>query len=79
MSNVKSAVYVALISNIITFLVKLFASIMTGSIAMLAETLRSFSDIMNQVFLAIGINLSSQKPSINILLGEERKFSFGHL
>jgi len=62
MSNVKSAIYVALISNIITFLVKLFASIMTGSVAMLAETLRSFSDIMNQVFLAIGINLSSQKP-----------------
>jgi cation diffusion facilitator family transporter len=76
MSNVKSAIYVALISNIITFLVKLFASIMTGSIAMLAETLRSFSDIMNQVFLAIGINLSSQKPSIKYPFGRGKEVFF---
>ncbi|MGB9730362.1 MAG: cation diffusion facilitator family transporter [Thermoprotei archaeon] len=69
MHNSKRVIYVALISNIAVFLAKLGASIITGSIAMLAETLRSLSDIMNQTFLAIGVNLSSQ--------GSSQKYPFG--
>jgi len=76
MDNVRSMVYVALISNIMTFLVKLAASIVTGSVAMLAETLRSFSDIMNQTFLAIGANLGSQKPSSKYPFGRGKEVFF---
>lgn len=76
MDNVRSMVYVALISNIMTFLIKLVASIMTGSVAMLAETLRSLSDIMNQAFLVVGINLGSQKPSFKYPFGRGKEIFF---
>lgn len=76
MDNVRSMVYVALISNIMTFLIKIVASIMTGSAAMLAETLRSFSDIINQVSLVVGINLGSQKPSSKYPFGRGKEVFF---
>ncbi len=79
MSNIRSATYVALLSNIVVFLVKLFASVMTGSVAMLAEAPRSFSDIMNQVFLTIGLNLSVKRPSVKYPFGRGKEVFFGRL
>ncbi|MEM3833701.1 MAG: cation transporter [Thermoprotei archaeon] len=56
MHNSKRVVYIALITNVAAFLAKLGASMITGSVAILAETLRSLSDIMNQILLVIGVN-----------------------
>lgn len=76
MRNSKRVVYVALTSNVIIFLTKLGASIMTGSVAMLAETLRSLTDVTNQIFLAIGINLGSQKSSQKYPFGRGKEVFF---
>ena len=45
----KKAVYTALVGNLGIAVAKLIAAILTGSIAMLAETLHSLSDTFNQV------------------------------
>jgi len=51
----KKAVYTALIGNLGIAIAKLIAATLTGSIAMLAETLHSLSDTFNQVLLLVGI------------------------
>ena len=56
----KKAVYTALVGNLGIAVAKLIAAILTGSIAMLAETLHSFSDTFNQVLLLFGIKTSTK-------------------
>ena len=51
----KKAVYAALFGNMGIALSKLIAALFTGSIAMWAETLHSFSDTFNQILILIGI------------------------
>jgi cation diffusion facilitator family transporter len=56
----KKAIYAALFGNLGVALSKLLAAIFTGSVAMWAETLHSFSDTFNQVLLLIGIRTSTK-------------------
>ena len=66
----KKAVYAALFGNLGIALSKLIAALFTGSIAMWAETLHSFSDTFNQVLILIGIKTSSRAAS--------ERHPFGH-
>jgi cation diffusion facilitator family transporter len=66
----KKAVYAALFGNMGIALSKLIAALFTGSIAMWAETLHSFSDTFNQILILIGIKTSSKAAS--------ERHPFGH-
>jgi cation diffusion facilitator family transporter len=67
----KKAVYTALVGNLGIAIAKLIAAILTGSIAMLAEALHSFSDTFNQVLLLIGIKTSTKAAT------ERHPFGYG--
>ena len=67
----KKAVYTALVGNLGIAIAKLIAAILTGSIAMLAETLHSFSDTFNQGPLLIGIKTSTKAAT------ERHPFGYG--
>ena len=66
----KKAVYAALFGNLGIALSKLIAALFTGSIAMWAETLHSFSDTFNQILILVGIKTSSRAAS--------ERHPFGH-
>lgn len=66
----KKAIYAALFGNLGIALSKLIAAIFTGSIALWAETLHSFSDTINQILILIGIKTSSKAAS--------ERHPFGH-
>ncbi|MDQ6668509.1 MAG: cation diffusion facilitator family transporter [Thermoproteota archaeon] len=67
----KKAVYTALVGNLGIAIAKLIAATLTGSIAMLAETLHSLSDTFNQVLLLIGIKTSTKAAT------ERHPFGYG--
>lgn len=70
-SGSKKAVYAALAGNLGIAIAKLIAAIITGSTAMLAETLHSFSDTFNQVLLLVGIKTSTKTAT------ERHPFGYG--
>ena len=67
----KKAVIAALFGNLGVAISKLVAALLTGSSAMLAETLHSFADTGNQVFLLLGLKLGQRPPD------EEHPFGYG--
>jgi len=67
----KKAVYAALFGNLSIAIAKLIAAILTGSTAMIAETLHSISDTFNQVLLLIGIKTSTKAAT------EQHPFGYG--
>lgn len=70
-SGSKKAVYAALAGNLGIAIAKLIAAIITGSTAMLAETLHSFSDTFNQILLLVGIKTSTKTAT------ERHPFGYG--
>ena len=67
----RKAVYAALLGNLGVAIAKLIAALLTGSIAMFAETLHSFSDTFNQVLLLMGIKTSTKAAT------ERHPFGYG--
>ena len=67
----KKAVYAALVGNLGIAIAKLTAAAITGSTAMFAETLHSFSDTFNQVLLLVGIKTSKKTVT------ERHPFGYG--
>jgi len=57
------AVFFALGGNTLISIIKFIVAFITGSSAMLAESIHSTSDTMNQVFLLIGDKRSKKKPN----------------
>jgi cation diffusion facilitator family transporter len=70
-SGSKKAVYAALVGNLGIAIAKLIAAIITGSTAMFAETLHSFSDTFNQILLLVGIKTSTKTAT------ERHPFGYG--
>lgn len=58
----RSTVLAAMGANFAIAIGKLFAGVVTGSAALLAEAGHSFADTVNQVFLLIGLRLSTSAP-----------------
>lgn len=69
-SNSRFAVVAALIGNAIITVVKGFTFLITGSGAMLSETIHSVADFLNQLLLLIGLVRADQKP--------DQRFEYGY-
>lgn len=67
-SSVKSILF-ALIANLGIAITKTVAAVMTGSGAMLAESIHSFADCGNQGLLFLGLNASKKEPTPDHPLG----------
>lgn len=66
----EKSVIAALVVNSILTVVKFIAFNITGSGAMLSETIHSFADVMNQALLFVGIKRSKKTP--------DKKFHYGY-
>ncbi|MFO7656603.1 MAG: cation diffusion facilitator family transporter [Bacteroidales bacterium] len=61
---------VSIITNTVLFILKLWAGIVTGSIALTADAWHTLSDSLSSVIVVIAVKLSSQKP--------DKDHPFGH-
>jgi cation diffusion facilitator family transporter len=75
----KKAVIFALGGNISIALIKYIVSFVTGSAAMLAESIHSTADCLNQVFLLIGNKKARQRPTEEYSFGFSREVFFWSL
>ena len=66
--SVKSIIF-ALCANLTIFLSKLIAAVITGSSAMMAESVHSLADSGNQLLLLLGIKHAKRPPSPDYPLG----------
>ncbi len=69
-------IFRALAANFMIAVAKGVGAAITGSGAMLAETLHSLSDCVNQVLLLVGIKQAARPPSERYPLGEGRNLYF---
>lgn len=69
-------IFRALAANFMIAVAKGVGAVITGSGAMLAETLHSLSDCVNQVLLLVGIKQAARPPSERYPLGEGRNLYF---
>ena len=69
-------IFRALAANFLIACAKGVGAFITGSGAMLAETLHSLSDCVNQVLLLVGLKQSARPPSAKYPLGEGRNLYF---
>jgi cation diffusion facilitator family transporter len=67
----RKTIFAAMGANFAIAVAKLFAGIIGGSSAMLAEAAHSVADTMNQVFLLVSLSLGDRKPD------EEHPFGYG--
>lgn len=65
------AVWIALIANMLIFIVKIISSKIANSTAMFSEALHSLADLFNSFFLLLGLKLSTRPPD------EEHPFGYG--
>jgi cation diffusion facilitator family transporter len=69
-------IFRALAANFLIACAKGVGAVITGSGAMLAETLHSLSDCVNQVLLLVGIKQAARPPSEKYPLGQGRNLYF---
>jgi cation diffusion facilitator family transporter len=74
-ASVKSILF-ALIANLGIAITKTVAAVITGSGAMLAESIHSFADCGNQGLLFIGLNASKRRPDADHPLGYGKAIFF---
>ncbi|MHB1056414.1 MAG: cation diffusion facilitator family transporter [Rhodanobacter sp.] len=75
-ANPIKAILLALGANFAIFVAKLFAAIVTGSGAMMAEAVHSLADCGNQGLLLLGIRQAGRPPSDEFPLGWGRALYF---
>lgn len=73
--SVKSILF-ALLANLGIAITKSIAAILTGSGAMLAESIHSFADCGNQILLFLGLRATTRKPDIEHPLGYGKEIYF---
>jgi cation diffusion facilitator family transporter len=74
-ASVKSIIF-ALLANLGIAITKTVAAVITGSGAMLAESIHSFADCGNQGLLFLGLSASKRKPDANHPLGYGKAIFF---
>jgi cation diffusion facilitator family transporter len=75
-ANSTKAIFLALGANFAIFVAKLFAAVITGSGAMLAEAIHSLADCGNQGLLLLGMRQAKRPPSLEYPLGWGRALYF---
>jgi cation diffusion facilitator family transporter len=76
MSESTGEIVKSLVTNIVIACAKAFAAVITGSGAMLAETLHSFADCGNELLLLRGVHSSKRPPDKRHPLGYGRAMYF---
>jgi cation diffusion facilitator family transporter len=74
-ASVKS-IFFALLANLGIAITKTIAAVVTGSGAMLAESIHSFADCGNQGLLFFGLKASKKKPDVDHPLGHGKEIYF---
>jgi cation diffusion facilitator family transporter len=74
-ASIKS-IFFALLANLGIAITKTFAAVITGSGAMLAESIHSYADCSNQVLLFWGLRASKKKPDEEHPLGYGKEIYF---
>jgi cation diffusion facilitator family transporter len=74
-ASVKS-IFFALLANFGIAITKTVAAVVTGSGAMLAESIHSFADCGNQGLLFLGLNAAKKKPDADHPLGHGKEIYF---
>lgn len=74
-ASIKSIVF-ALLANLGIAITKTIAAVITGSGAMVAESIHSFADCANQGLLFLGLNASKRKPTAQHPLGYGKAIFF---
>jgi len=74
-ASVKSILF-ALLANLGIAITKTVAAVITGSGAMLAESIHSFADCVNQGLLFVGLNATKKKPDFKHPLGYGKEIFF---
>lgn len=74
-ASIKSIIF-ALLANLGIAITKTVAAVITGSGAMLAESIHSYADCGNQGLLFLGLNASKRKPDANHPLGYGKAIFF---
>lgn len=75
MSEEKEKKFVSLVNlagNIFLFLIKIFVGALTGSFALIADSLNSFSDIFSSAITLIAVKISGKKADSDHPFGHER-------
>src|ERR1700692_2124594 len=75
-SSSTTAVYAALIGDLLVTACKTVAAVWTGSAAMMSETIHSFVDTTNELLLLYGIHRSKRKADANHPFGHGREIYF---
>src|ERR1700719_737637 len=71
-----TAVYAALIGDILVAVSKAVAAVWTGSPSMMSEAIHSFVDTTNEILLLYGIHRSNQRPDTDHPFGHGRELYF---
>jgi cation diffusion facilitator family transporter len=74
-TSIKS-IYFALLANLGIAITKTIAAVVTGSGAMLAESIHSFADCGNQGLLFLGLRAAKKKPDVEHPLGHGKEIFF---
>lgn len=72
-SNSKTSVIAAIGGNTVVMIAKCIGFFFTGSSSMLAESIHSFADVLNQSLLLIGMNKSEKNPDAEHATGYGRE------
>lgn len=72
----KKSIYFALMANLGIAIVKTIAAVITGSGALLAESIHSYADCGNQILLFVGLKAMKKKPDIEHPLGHGQEIFF---
>ena len=75
-ANSVRSIYYALGANLAVFAAKLVATVVTGSGAMMAESIHSLADSANQLLLLLGLNRAKRPPSEAYPLGPGKEIYF---
>lgn len=62
--------FISILVNIGLFALKLWAGIVSGSIALIADAWHTLSDSLSSIIVIVGVKLSSKKP--------DKEHPFGH-
>ncbi len=75
-SQIRQVTYLGIIANIILAIVKAVVGLMAGSMALIADSIHSISDMVTDVALLLGVHFGSKEPDLKHPYGHGRIETF---